>query len=298
LKEIFWRAAVEAKSREEATRQRTEQQRRQHEQRQRREDLRALFHQAFEAARFHAESPLDQTLLSEVTERIMLLGRGIVAERQGEVLDRLPLPGTLTAPVYLPLRFAIQMLREARDCQRRKVRAALVGLREHPSLRDYYRWFGVLADRMCGYADFMPGVPGKTVEPPPLERLTPGDCREVERGLGFSYPESSRSARQSTQAVRNQPCSEEFPELTHELNDRHYNILEALYHLQAFTCAARQTTAATVRKAEGDHSNPESFKVPLTQLRYRSLVQSKPGRGGGFWLTPTGIDLIRQVRQL
>src|SRR5262249_8359779 len=213
-----------------------------------------------------------------------------------------PLPGTLTASVYLPLRFAIQVLREARDGQRRKVRAALVGLREHPGLRDFYRWFGVLADRMCGCADVMPGVPGKTVEPPPLEGFTPSDCREVERGLGFSYPESSCSVGQSSQAVRNPPCPEEFPELTHELNDqwndRHYNILEALYRLKAFTRAALRTTASIVHKAEGENANPESFKVQLTQLRYRGLVQSKPGRGGGFWLTPAGIDLIRRVRQL
>jgi hypothetical protein len=51
LKEIFWRASVEAKRREEAMRRRTELQWRQKEQRQRREDLRALFHQVFEAAR-------------------------------------------------------------------------------------------------------------------------------------------------------------------------------------------------------------------------------------------------------
>jgi hypothetical protein len=298
LKEIFWRASVEAKHSEEATRQRTEQQRRQHEQHQRREDLRALFSQAFEAARFHAESPLDRTRVSKLTERIMALGKGIVAERQGGLLDTLPLPGTLTAPGYLPLRFAIQVLHEARDRQPRKVRAALLGLREYPSLRDYYRWFEVLADRMCGYADVMPGVAGKTVAPPPLERLTPSDCREVERGLGLSYLESSRSVGQSSQAVPNHPWSEDFRELTHELNNRHYNILQALYHLQAFTCAARQTTATIVRRAEGDPANPESFKVPLTQLRYRTLVQSKPGRGGGYWLTPAGRDLIRRVRQL
>ena len=302
LKEIFRRASVEAKHTEEAARQRTEQQRQQLEQRQRWEDLRGLFHQAFEAARLYAESPLDRNRLGEVVERIMALGKRIGAERQGGVLDTIPLPGTLTASRYLPLRFGIQVLREARDRRPRKVRAALVSLREHPCLRDYYRWFAVLADRMCGYADVMPGVPGKTVERPPLERLTPSDCREVERGLGFSYPESSRSARQSTQAVRNQPCSEEFPELTHELNDqlseRHYNILEALHRLKAFTCAALQTTAAIVCEAEGKYANPESFKITLKQLRYRGLVQTKPGRGGGIWLTPEGIDLIHRVRQL
>jgi hypothetical protein len=302
LKEIFWRASVEAKHREEAARQRTEQQRQQHEQRQRWEDLRALFHQAFEAAQLHAKSPLDRNRLRKVTERIMALGKGIVAERQGGLLDTLPLPGRLTDSVYLPLRFAIQLLREARDCQRRKVRAALVALPGHPSLQDYYLWFGVLADRMCGYADVMPGVPGKTVESPPLERLTPSDCREVERGLGISILESSPSAGQSSRAVPNQPCSEDFPELTHELNDqlseRQYNILEALYRLKAFTCADLQTTAAIARNAEGKYANPESFKLPLKQLRYRGLVQTKPGRGGGIWLTPAGIALIQRVRPL
>jgi hypothetical protein len=283
-------------------RRRTELQCRQNERRQRREDLRALFHRVFEAARFHAESPLDRTRVSKLTDRIMALGKGIVAERQGGLLDTLPLPGRLTGHVCLPLRFAIQVLREARNCQPRKVRAALVGLRDHPNLREYYRWFGVLADRMCGYADAMTGVPGKIVEPPPLGRLTPDDCRDVELGLGFSNPESSRSAGQSSQAVPNQLCAEDFPELTQELNDqlseRHYNILEALHRLKAFTCAALRTSAAIVREAEGKYANPESFKVPLKQLRYRGLVQTKPGRGGGTWLTPAGIALIRRVRQL
>src|SRR5262245_58267337 len=95
LKEIFWRASVEAKHREEAAQQRPEQQRRQLEQRQRWEDLGALFHQAFEAARLHAESPLDRNRRSKVTERIMVLGKGIVVERQGGLLDSLPLPGML-----------------------------------------------------------------------------------------------------------------------------------------------------------------------------------------------------------
>jgi hypothetical protein len=304
LKGILWRAKAEAKHQEETRRQRTEQQRRHNEQRQRLEALRDLFQQAFEAAHRGAEDPNDPTHLSDVTERIMALGLGMVAERLGGLLDALPMAGTLHAPVYLPLHFAIQVLRQARDRKRKKVRAALHELRDHPNLRDYYRWFPVVADRFCGYADAMPGVPGKLVQPPPLpeECLTPAHWKEVERALGFVLTASSASTEPRNQRAQDNRRGENFLEPAAELNaglsHRQYDILKALYQLKAFTSDSRQTTATIACEAEGKHVNPESFKVPLAQLRYRTLVESKSGRGGGIWLTPAGKVLIRRVRNL
>jgi hypothetical protein len=261
-----------------------------------------LFQQAFEAAQSSAEKPKDLARLGNATARLMALGRGIVAERLGGLLDRLPLPSTLEAPVYLPLHFAIHVLRAARDRQRKKVRAALDELRDCPNLRDYYRWFAVLADRFCGCADMMPGVPGKLLQPPPLppECLTPAVWQEVQRGLGFVPQESSTSTKQWSQSVqisgRASPVPASEPDAG--LNRRHYDILEALYRPKAFTCDSSRTTAEIGCQAEGEHVNPESFKTPVKQLRYRGLVETKPGRGGGVWLTGTGRELIRSVRRL
>jgi len=78
------------------------------------------------------------------------------------------------------------------------------------------------------------------------------------------------------------------------LTERQYNILEALLLLKATSPAARQTTDAIARKAEGKLPN-SAVKESVAELKNQQLVNTKPSRGGGVWLTDTGHQLISSV---
>jgi hypothetical protein len=303
LRSLFRKAKVEAQSQAREARRRTELEGRRREEAQRREVLRSFFHETFEVAKQFAPDSGDPTRAEKLTEQIMALGQGIVAEGLGRLLDQLPTAGTPDLPHFLPLRFAILLLRAARDRHPTDVRAALESLCHHPNLRDYYRWLPMLADRFCGYAAAMPGVLGKVVEVPPLPAgyTSPENCREAERALGFTsntYSPKEKRSGIADHSASHGDSRARGPARDARLNRREYDLLEALYRLRAFSCDSSQTAEAIVRKAEGPKANPENFKQSLSRSRHRGLVDSKIGRGGGYWLTPDGRDLIQRVRNL
>jgi predicted transcriptional regulator len=82
------------------------------------------------------------------------------------------------------------------------------------------------------------------------------------------------------------------------LSDRQYNLLQAMYELEAFHADSKQTTLAIANKAEGPNVNPETFKEPIAELKRLGLVDTKEGRKGGCWLTSKGKRLIKKVRKL
>ena len=74
-----------------------------------------------------------------------------------------------------------------------------------------------------------------------------------------------------------------------------YNILQAMLELGAITADERRTTDKIAEKAEGSDANPNKFKVPLVELKNDSYVESKEGRGGGFWLTDNGKAVAEKL---
>jgi len=80
------------------------------------------------------------------------------------------------------------------------------------------------------------------------------------------------------------------------LSPLQYEILEALWRLKG-TDAEKRKTASDIAKKVGGNATEQSCKSPLSDLKRRSLVDSKEGRGGGSWLTPKGLELIVQVRE-
>jgi hypothetical protein len=82
------------------------------------------------------------------------------------------------------------------------------------------------------------------------------------------------------------------------LSERQSNLLEALYLMKAFHPDVRQTILAIAQKAEGREVNPEAFKEPMVALKRLGLVETRQGRGGGCWLSPSGRQYIQQIRNL
>jgi DNA-binding IscR family transcriptional regulator len=81
------------------------------------------------------------------------------------------------------------------------------------------------------------------------------------------------------------------------LNERQYDILEAMLILKATDPARKKTTEEIAIAAEGSESNPEAFKHPIANLKRRGLVATRGGRGGGCWLTPSGRSLAEQLKK-
>lgn len=72
-------------------------------------------------------------------------------------------------------------------------------------------------------------------------------------------------------------------------NDR--NILEAMLELRA-TMAKPETAETIVQTALHSGDTKAAFK----RLKLNKLVESKDGRAGGYWLTPKGSSLARELQ--
>lgn len=80
------------------------------------------------------------------------------------------------------------------------------------------------------------------------------------------------------------------------LNDRERSILLALLELNAFDHDTRQTTSAVVRKAFGCNVSPESYKRVFSGLTKKNLTDSAAVKGGGIWLTKSGILRAKKLQ--
>jgi hypothetical protein len=72
-------------------------------------------------------------------------------------------------------------------------------------------------------------------------------------------------------------------------------ILVALLEGKAFSYNARITQSALAPKASAG-ATAENLKAPVTSLKKRGLVDTKPGRAGGVWLTPAGRAAAESLR--
>jgi hypothetical protein len=79
------------------------------------------------------------------------------------------------------------------------------------------------------------------------------------------------------------------------LSERQYNILEALWLLGATGPESRKTTEQIANKAEGKCCNSALLKESVADLKQRQLIDTKPSRGGGCWLTTSGKALILRI---
>jgi hypothetical protein len=68
--------------------------------------------------------------------------------------------------------------------------------------------------------------------------------------------------------------------------------LQALRELKATDCDTRRNAAEVAEEIQRG-LDPETLKRPLAQARKKGLAGSKTGPGGGSWITPEGLEYLR-----
>lgn len=121
----------------------------------------------------------------------------------------------------------------------------------------------------------------------------PADVANIMAGLIESFAVQQAGIQQTQKIGSPQTISQEVV-----LGELQRLILITLLHLGAVNSDSRQTTPEIAVKAEGKTAEPDRFKRPLADLARKGLVSSKEGRGGGFWLTPSGILRADQIDKL
>lgn len=67
-----------------------------------------------------------------------------------------------------------------------------------------------------------------------------------------------------------------------------------MHELGADAADKRRSTEEIAAKVEGAKANPNKYKTPLAELKHDEYVESKTGRGGGFWLLGKGKTLAEK----
>lgn len=87
-------------------------------------------------------------------------------------------------------------------------------------------------------------------------------------------------------------------EVWESLSDRQRNCLQVLFELKAFDVESRKNRTEIAQKADGPGANGNSYGEPLTRLVKLRLLKRKSNRGGGFWLSSSGLDLVKAAGNL
>lgn len=122
-----------------------------------REALRESIYHLYYLAEKVAENYGDIEDLESLTEQFLAVGLRIQGANVEGILERLPGQGTPDTAQFLPLRFALSLLRAGLHKDRQTILDALKELSDNPQLRAYFRWYTGLADTFCGPERAYPG---------------------------------------------------------------------------------------------------------------------------------------------
>ena len=89
--------------------------------------------------------------------------------------------------------------------------------------------------------------------------------------------------------------SGDWQESTLSLSQNKLDILKALSLKAAFDPDHRQTAADIAFAVAGNDADVNAFKDPLSELVRDGFLESKKGRGGGYWLTQTGKERAERL---
>jgi hypothetical protein len=82
-----------------------------------------------------------------------------------------------------------------------------------------------------------------------------------------------------------------------DLTEREHEILQALLILKA-TGKKRSVSRHRAAKKADPAAKPASYNKAIASLVAKELVESKPGPGGGIWLTPAGVQAAESLPRL
>jgi hypothetical protein len=122
-----------------------------------REALRESIHHLYFLAEKAAVNYGDIEVIEPLADQFLSVGQRIHGTDAEAILEKLPAPGTPETAHFLPLRFALSLLRAGLKEDRQTILDALVKLRDNPQLQAYFRWYTGLADTFCGPERAYPG---------------------------------------------------------------------------------------------------------------------------------------------
>ena len=79
------------------------------------------------------------------------------------------------------------------------------------------------------------------------------------------------------------------------LSEKQYLILETMKELGAMSADTRRKADDIATACDGKQADVNVFKPLLSDLTKRGLTRSKTGSGGGSWLMPQGIDVVKRL---
>jgi hypothetical protein len=170
--------------------------------------------------------------------------------------------------------WARQLLDQARAGQ--LPASALAQTWREESLRDAIRWLRV----------FVYGLSGEGAVLPVVREQLP---------QGAAVPRDRRGAGQGevAEAGAGQVKSAIQPE---DLGERECELLCALWALKAVG-PRRSVLRRVVAKKADPAAKPASYNKAVASLGAKGLVGTKPGPGGGIWLTPAGEPVARSFQR-
>ena len=286
-----------------AAQQQTDDARRRRRQEMRRDKARALLADLYEHAHQFLAAPARPVLLTRMTEQILLVGRVLRQLGVGAILNELPVAGRADDPFFLPLHYAVLLLRAGRDADRRAVRRLLARHDASARLQHFPAWLGGLADRLLGYERHFPdrAVAVAAALPLPADDHSHAAQQRSAWALGLGCPPPLPPdaqprgvmplVKEAAAAPATMPVAVAPPHANAAdppLSQRQREILQALVSRRALNAALRQSTQKIAVLVEGPEANFQAFKVPIAELRRRGLIATQEGRTGGCWLTPAG----------
>lgn len=109
--------------------------------------------------------------------------------------------------------------------------------------------------------------------------------------LGDAASASADLAGLLLSGVRDARDTSELAELWNDLSDRQRFCLIAMYQLHTLDADSRRRADEIASRAEGKEDAAQ-FKVPLSDLVKKTLIESKIGRDGGYWFSSAGRELV------
>lgn len=106
----------------------------------------------------------------------------------------------------------------------------------------------------------------------------------------------SRTKAAAKQASAQPKIVLETPVSGEPLSERAQYVLQAMLELDAVDSDRRKSTEVIAVKAFGTGTDPNSLKSVMAELKHRELIRSKMGRGGGCWLTDSGLRRAQKLR--
>jgi len=102
-----------------------------------------------------------------------------------------------------------------------------------------------------------------------------------------------------TSELRKYRLSAKRPAVEHEFSSREVDVLLQMSDMKAFNFNSRKTIDAIVKGAFSGSRvvSPESFKEVIRRLGKKGLVETRPSRGGGCWLTEDGQAAAKELDQ-